>query len=74
MSRTRTIYKQAKDGEVIVPRMRGYKIRCCDCGLTHRVDFAVVRHGGRHHVAFKATRDVRATAAARREAKRRKQK
>lgn len=65
-TRTRTAYAQVRDGEVVVPPLHGYKLRCCDCGLVHRMTFAVVRQGGRWRVAFSAVRDKRATAACRR--------
>jgi len=26
----------------IPPIMRGYRLKCCDCGLVHEMDFAVV--------------------------------
>ena len=59
-------YRQLQDGELERPVMRGYRMRCCDCGLVHVVDFFVVHEGKRHHVEFRAHRDSRATAAARR--------
>lgn len=27
----------------IKPQMKGYKMACCDCGLVHRIDFAIVK-------------------------------
>jgi len=59
-------YRQLQDGELERPVMRGYRMRCCDCGLVHVVDFFVVHEGKRHHVEFRASRGKRATAAARR--------
>jgi hypothetical protein len=56
---------QLYDGQWVTPVMRGYRMVCCDCELTHRVDFRVVHHGKRHSVEFRATRDKRATAARR---------
>jgi hypothetical protein len=49
--------------------MSSYKIQCCDCGLVHRFVFAVVKQGKRNRVAFKISRDNRATAAVRRKKK-----
>lgn len=46
----------------IQPVMDGYKLRCCDCDLVHRMDFRV--EGDR--VQFRVLRDNRATAASRR--------
>jgi hypothetical protein len=61
-----TKYRQARDGQWIRPCRRGYRIMCCDCGLVHRVDFKVVCRNGRTYLAFRATRDRKATAATRR--------
>lgn len=27
----------------ITPKMKGYKMSCCDCGLVHEIDFKVIR-------------------------------
>jgi hypothetical protein len=40
-------------------------MKCCDCGLVHRMDFRIVK--GR--VQFRPFRDKRATAAARRKSR-----
>ena len=63
MPRYRT--ENAVDGEWsrwVTPVMDGYKMACCDCGLVHVLDFAVVDD----RVMFRARRDNRATAAKRR--------
>lgn len=52
----------SRDGWVS-PVRRGYKFRCCDCDLVHRMDFRV--RGG--VIQFRVERDERATAACRRE-------
>ena len=64
-------YEEPKAGEWVQPVPRGYKLRCCDCGLVHTIDFRVVKwaEGKRTKVQFRAYRDQRATAAIRREAK-----
>jgi len=62
MSRKRHRYPVLVDGEWTRPRMRGFREQCCDCGLIHRIDFRIVDGS----VEFRATRDERATAAARR--------
>jgi hypothetical protein len=59
-------YHVAHDGEWIKPRMRGYRLACCGCGLVHVVDFVVAKYRGKHIVLFRAFRDERATAAKRR--------
>jgi hypothetical protein len=50
-------YTQAYDGEWMRPIRRRQYIRCCDCGLTHRLEFRV---RGRH-VEFRAYRLRRRT-------------
>lgn len=53
------------------PVKRGYKLACCDCGLVHRIDFAHIPYGRGRKIVFRAFRDERATAAVRREKKKR---
>lgn len=36
-------FYQVKAGEWITPIKSGYLMQCCDCGLTHRMDFRVIR-------------------------------
>ena len=46
----------------IFPRRRGYRMTCCDCGLTHVVDFKLFKMGRRGHaIAFRVDRDEQAT-------------
>ena len=60
--RPATKYDAVRDGGWVTPSRQSYKIRCCDCGLVHRLRF---RFKGRH-LQFQAIRDNRATAQARR--------
>jgi len=62
----RRLYPSVAAGEWVQPIRHGYRMRCCDCGLVHRLQFRI--EGDR--VQFRAWRDNRATAAIRR--KRRK--
>lgn len=56
-------YVQVISGEWIEPTpQRGHRMKCCDCGLVHIMDFRVV--DGK--VQFRPYRDNRATAAMRR--------
>ena len=74
-------YDQPEAGEWVQPTPEGYKFQCCDCGLVHRLDFRIVyantgmpvRFSGRK-VQFRAFRDERATAAVRRERRKRDEK
>ena len=60
-------YQVEVAGKWVQPVRRGYKLRCCDCGLVHTLDFRVVRYAGgaRAKVQFRAWRDDRATSAIR---------
>lgn len=60
-------FPRAEEGEWIQPRMRNYFLMCCDCGLTHRMDFRIVRKpNGTQRVQFRAFHDARGTANSRR--------
>jgi hypothetical protein len=64
----------------ITPKMFLYRIRCCDCGLVHDVQFQAIQITSRRgefyryrelssrkfQIQFKVRRNVRATAASRR--------
>lgn len=56
-------YAEPKAGEWVQPKRKGYKMRCCDCGLVHKLDFRIVK--GR--IQFRAFRDQRSTGAVRRQ-------
>lgn len=59
-------YIKPKDGEWVQPIRSGYKLMCCDCSLTHTVDFRIVKTGRGNFVQFRVSRNYRSTAAARR--------
>ena len=59
-------WRQVYDGDWIKPVRRGYRVACCDCGLVHRYDFAVVEVRGRSVIVYRVVRDKRATASRRR--------
>jgi hypothetical protein len=61
----RTKYIQVEDGDWIQPVARGHKEQCCDCGLVHSTDYRVIDG----QVWYKTKRDLRATAAVRRQFK-----
>lgn len=54
-------YDQLTDGVWVRPSKK-YKLLCCDCGLSHDMEFRI-RKG---QIEFRATRNNRSTAAARR--------
>lgn len=47
-------YKQVFDGDWVRPRMRGYYMKCCGCGVVHRLNFKVIRWGRGRKVEFQA--------------------
>ncbi len=49
-------YKQIYAGEWVRPVMKKYRMKCCDCGLVHLVDFRVIRWGRGHKVELRAFR------------------
>lgn len=54
-------FKQVTSGEWVQPRMRNYFIKCCDCGLIHRMNFkVVVDREGFVRVRFQAFRAKKA--------------
>lgn len=46
---------QVYDGEWVRPRMTGWQMKCCDCGLVHTLQFRTVGK----HVEFRAWRQPR---------------
>ena len=51
-------YKKQLDGEWVTPRMKKYYMKCCDCGLVHRLNFRIIKKT----VQFQAFRvPIRAT-------------
>lgn len=87
MPRLRREHEVTPDGwsRWIPPVMKGYKMSCCDCSLTHDLEFQVVKvlkilpngdweHGDpldphKYRVLFRARRNKRSTSAARRKRK-----
>jgi hypothetical protein len=55
-------YDEPQAGEWVQPVREDYKLRCCDCGLVHRIDFRI-KEG---HIQFRAFLDNRATGQSRR--------
>jgi len=61
-------YPSIDPGAWVQPTRTGYRMMCCDCGLVHEMDFRLVDNplGRGKKIQFRAQRDERATAAARR--------
>jgi len=59
-------YKKQFDGDWIQPIRRGYKLRCCDCGLVHKINFRLIKGRRGLKIQFQPFRDERATAGVRR--------
>jgi len=58
-------YDNVQAGEWVQPVRRKYRMRCCDCGLVHNVDFRVIKNGRGMFVQFRMFRNARATAGSR---------
>jgi len=58
--------KQIFDGEWIRLTLRGERIMCCDCSLTHDMDFKIERRGKRSFLYARLNRHPRSTANGRR--------
>lgn len=50
-------FKKVKRGEWVRPVMKGYRMKCCDCGLVHIINFKVIRWGRGHKVKLQAFRE-----------------
>jgi hypothetical protein len=67
-------YMQIEEGDWIEPTRKAFIDQCCDCGLVHVIDFAVVDKRTREPVPYVAVQfklkiDRRKTAASRRKLK-----
>ena len=65
--------KENDDGwsDWIRPKMKGYRLACCDCGLVHTIDFHVAERDGEFFVEYRASRNNRSTGQFRRHNKKR---
>lgn len=55
-------FKKVRPGEWQQPKMKGYKMACCDCGLVHTMEFRIYRG----KVQMRGERNERSTAQVRR--------
>ena len=44
-----TDFPKIKAGEWVQPTRKGYLMKCCDCGLVHKIDFKLVKYGNNKH-------------------------
>lgn len=66
-------YLQLEDGvSTTVPNKKVWRLACCDCGLVHRVAIVALKQRKGSLLGLAVARDKRATAARRREMKKRK--
>lgn len=50
-------YPTIKAGQWVQPVRNGYRMKCCDCGLVHVLNFRLVKCGnGKHKIQFQAFR------------------
>lgn len=49
-------YKHISEGEWVQPKRKKYLMKCCDCGLVHRLVFRLVKWGNGHKIQFQAFR------------------
>ena len=50
-------FQQVYDGEWVQPVRRGYRMKCCDCGLVHRLDFRLLKNRRGSRIQFRAFRE-----------------
>lgn len=54
------VFTQVYDGEWVQPIRKGYKVKCCDCGLVHTLNFKLITYGdGKHKIRFQAFRGAK---------------
>lgn len=50
-------FYQVSDGEWVQPIRKDYLMKCCDCGLIHRMQFRLIKYGGdKHKIQLRAWR------------------
>lgn len=63
-------YEKVTTSEWIRPKRRGYRMSCCDCGLVHELDFALIPWGRGKKIILRARRHEKDTAFVRQRMKR----
>ena len=59
-------YKKVHDGEWVQPVRKGYRMKCCDCGLVHVLNFRLLKWGKGTKIQFQAFRAKRSMKGAKR--------
>lgn len=54
-------YPKIQAGEWVKPKRRFYMMGCCDCGLVHKMEFALTGTKSRKKIIFRAWRDEKET-------------
>ena len=49
-------YRQEYDNKWFYPKRSKWLMRCCDCGLVHRVTFRLEKYGNGKRIAMKVYR------------------
>jgi len=50
-------YHPVKSGEWVQPVRKNYYMKCCDCGLVHRMNFKLIKYGdNKNTIQFQAFR------------------
>ena len=49
-------YYKVKSGEWVQPVRKGYRMKCCGCGLVHILDFRILKNKRGNFIQFKAKR------------------
>lgn len=49
-------YKSVNAGEWVQPRRKAYYMKCCECGLAHKLEFRLMKWGNGRKIQFRAWR------------------
>lgn len=69
MAKLKGKYPTHSPGEWVKPKRRFYYMGCCDCGLVHKMEFALKPVGGGSGIFIRAWRDEEQTKALRKKKK-----
>lgn len=49
-------YKKVQAGEWVRPKRKYYYMKCCDCGLVHKMEFELLKARNGKQIQFRAWR------------------